>query len=100
MPNKFYPLDIDYGADEDNVKMLDSSAGLNSKLAKEIQDIIKLIFDIENMKKAMLEFEVKLDSFKWPCFLITSLPSFVRITNAKHYCTVCPYDSINSKFDN
>ena len=33
-------------------------AGSNSKLPKELQDFIKMIFDVESMKKAMMEFEV------------------------------------------
>lgn len=38
--------------------MLTASAGTKSKLAKPIQDLIKMIFDVESMKKAMVEFEV------------------------------------------
>lgn len=34
------------------------SAGANSQLAKPVQDLIRLIFDVESMKKAMVEFEV------------------------------------------
>jgi len=33
-------------------------AGTKSKLPKAIQDLIKMIFDVESMKKAMVEFEV------------------------------------------
>lgn len=44
--------------DEEAVKMLTATAGTNSKLAKPIQDLIKMIFDVESMKKAMVEFEV------------------------------------------
>lgn len=58
VPNKFYPLDIDYGADDDNVGKLDAKAGSNSKLAQTIQDLVRIIFDVDSMKKAMLEFEV------------------------------------------
>lgn len=36
------------------------SAGTKSKLAKPIQDLIKMIFDVESMKKAMVEFEIDL----------------------------------------
>uniref|UniRef100_A0A671MW92 Poly [ADP-ribose] polymerase n=1 Tax=Sinocyclocheilus anshuiensis TaxID=1608454 RepID=A0A671MW92_9TELE len=59
-PNKFYPLEIDYGQDEEAVKKLTASAGTKSKLDKPIQDLIRLIFDVENMKKAMVEFEIDL----------------------------------------
>lgn len=59
-PNKFYPLEIDYGQDEEAVKKLTASAGTNSLLAKPVQELIKLIFDVESMKKAMVEFEIDL----------------------------------------
>ena len=58
VPGKFYPIDIDYGEEEGPSVSL-SAAGSNSKLAPEIQDLIKMIFDIETMKKAMMEFEVR-----------------------------------------
>ncbi|KAK5903551.1 hypothetical protein CgunFtcFv8_007323 [Champsocephalus gunnari] len=59
-PNRFYPLEIDYGQDEEAVKKLTASAGTKSKLAKPIQELIKMIFDVESMKKAMVEFEIDL----------------------------------------
>ncbi|KAM4632765.1 poly [ADP-ribose] polymerase 1 [Polymixia lowei] len=59
-PNKFYPLEIDYGQDEEAVKRLTASAGTKSKLAKPVQELIRMIFDVESMKKAMVEFEIDL----------------------------------------
>ncbi|XP_075060451.1 poly [ADP-ribose] polymerase 1 [Mixophyes fleayi] len=59
-PNKFYPLEIDYGQEEDVVKKLSAGAGTKSKLPKPVQELIKLIFDVESMKKAMVEFEIDL----------------------------------------
>lgn len=59
-PNKFYPLEIDYGQDEEAVKQLTATAGTKSKLAKPVQELIKIIFDVESMKKAMVEFEIDL----------------------------------------
>ncbi|XP_056621312.1 poly [ADP-ribose] polymerase 1 [Triplophysa dalaica] len=59
-PNKFYPLEIDYGQDEEAVKKLTASAGAKSRLAKPVQDLIRMIFDVESMKKAMVEFEIDL----------------------------------------
>ena len=56
-PGKFYPLEIDYGGDEDTNAL--AEAGANSKLAPEIQQLVKMIFNVETMKKALLEFEVK-----------------------------------------
>ncbi|XP_004083528.1 poly [ADP-ribose] polymerase 1 [Oryzias latipes] len=59
-PTKFYPLEIDYGQDEEAVKRLTASAGTKSKLPKPVQELIKMIFDVESMKKAMVEFEIDL----------------------------------------
>jgi len=62
VPNKFYPLDIDYGVDateDDTSLQLDADARSKSSLPDAIQKLIRLIFDIESMRKAMLEFEVK-----------------------------------------
>lgn len=40
------------------MKKLTASTGAKSKLDKPIQDLIRMIFDVESMKKAMVEFEV------------------------------------------
>ena len=61
-PNKFFPIDVDYGENEnDSFVKLDSNRINNSKLQKPIQDLIHLIFDIEKMKSAMIEFEIDLN---------------------------------------
>lgn len=57
-PGKFYPLEIDYGHEQEDSARLSSLAGAPSKLAPELQELIKMIFDVDSMKKAMLEFEV------------------------------------------
>ena len=58
-PNKFYPLEIDYGADEGAESMTSlKGVGSQSTLHPAIQDLVRLIFDVESMKKAMMEFEV------------------------------------------
>lgn len=62
-PLKMYPIDVDYGQDE-NVKKLDTDSSIKSKLSVPVQDLIKLIFDVEQMKKTLLEFE--LDTEKMP----------------------------------
>uniref|UniRef100_A0ABI7WKW3 Poly [ADP-ribose] polymerase n=2 Tax=Felis catus TaxID=9685 RepID=A0ABI7WKW3_FELCA len=56
-PKKFYPLEIDYGQDEEAVKKLTVNPGTKSKLPKPVQDLITMIFDVESMKKAMVEYE-------------------------------------------
>lgn len=54
---KFYPLDIDYGQEEMVRPVV--GTGTNSKLAPEVQELVKMIFDVDSMKKAMMEFEVQ-----------------------------------------
>lgn len=62
VPGRLYPLDLDYG-EEDEAK-LNIDLHIPSKLAKPVQDLIQLIFNVDNMKKVMLEFE--LDTEKMP----------------------------------
>ena len=58
---RFYPLDIDYGQDDDNLQAQTAiAAGSNSLLPLAVQKLIRMIFDIESMKKALLEFEIDL----------------------------------------
>ena len=56
-PNRFYPLEIDYGGQEDSVAKPLSTVG--SKLVPAVQDLVKMIFNIDAMKKTMKEFEVR-----------------------------------------
>ena len=56
-PNKFYPLEIDYGQDNEELKST-IAAGSKSLLAPAIQELLKMIFDVESMKKTLIEFEV------------------------------------------
>ncbi|CAF0974380.1 unnamed protein product [Adineta steineri] len=64
LPNKHYPLEIDYGQHGDNDKMqkLLENANLNikSKLPNQVQDLVKMIFNVETMKQALLSFEIDL----------------------------------------
>lgn len=52
------------------MKRLTATAGTKSKLAKPVQELIKTIFDVESMKKAMVEFEVRPVAIIWTsqCF--------------------------------
>ncbi|XP_012286246.1 poly [ADP-ribose] polymerase [Orussus abietinus] len=60
VPHKMYPLDLDHGEDDENTKKLFES-DIPSKLKKPVQDLIRLIFDVETMKKVMMEFEIDMD---------------------------------------
>ncbi len=55
---KFFPLEIDYSNDDNDNGASLETAGTNSVLPAEIQELVKMIFDIESMKKALIEFEV------------------------------------------
>lgn len=61
-PNKYYKLDIDYGEEKEVKKLVESD--VKSKLAQPVQNLIKLLFDVNEMKKMMLEFH--LDMQKMP----------------------------------
>ena len=56
---KFFPLDIDMGESNEELKKL-SIKDSKSKLDKAIQELVTLIFDIERMKSAMIELEIDL----------------------------------------
>ena len=55
-------MDLDFGQDSEELKKLEVSKS-TSKLDKMIKQLICMLFDIESMKKAMVEFEVSLLSF-------------------------------------
>ncbi|XP_037580997.1 poly [ADP-ribose] polymerase 1 [Dermacentor silvarum] len=57
-PNRFYPLELDYGQDSVDKKQLKPSK--DSKLHMSIQELICMIFDMNNFEKTMLEFEIDL----------------------------------------
>lgn len=61
VPGKMYPIDVDYGADD---KELELNEEIPSNLPKPIQNLVKMILDVNAMKKTMLEFE--LDTEKMP----------------------------------
>lgn len=56
-PKSFFPVDIDYGSDK-QIQKLEPG---NSRLHKAVQDLICMIFDVQKMKEAMLEFELDLE---------------------------------------
>lgn len=68
-PGKYFKMDIDYG-EEEEVKKLSSVSGIPSKLHTPVQDLIKMLFDVDMMQKAMLEFD--LDTGKMPLGKLSS----------------------------
>jgi hypothetical protein len=63
-----YPVEIDYGKEDDNIKFADVSKSTGSKLNPRIQSIISLIFDIQMLKNALVELEI--DIKKMPLVII------------------------------
>ena len=57
MPGKLYTLEIDYSQEDEDDKM-GIATGSTSKLPEAIQQLVRMLFDTESMKKAMFEFEV------------------------------------------
>eukprot|EP00731_Ephydatia_muelleri_P028216 Em0019g1089a len=58
-PGKYYPIEIDYSqVPEDTAESTAKPAGANSKLTVQVQNLVKMIFDIEAMKATMEEFKI------------------------------------------
>jgi len=56
---KFYPMDLDFGQDSEELKKLEVSTS-TSKRDIAVQKLVSMIFDIERMRKALVEFEIDL----------------------------------------
>lgn len=67
-PGKYYKMDIDYGEEEEVRKLTESS--VKSNLVMPVQNLIKLLFDVNMMKQMMLEFD--LDTEKMPLGKLSS----------------------------
>lgn len=57
---KYFPMDIDYGDEKIEKKITDQNKH-KSELAPQVQELMKLMFDLDTMKKAMLEFELDME---------------------------------------
>ena len=53
LPGRFFPMDLDFGQDSEEIKKLSVDQS-KSKLDKPIKDLISMIFDIDAMKKSLL----------------------------------------------
>ncbi|KAM3962867.1 poly-(ADP-ribose) polymerase [Aphomia sociella] len=69
VPGMYYPLDIDYGDSEENKTTQVMKVDDSSSLPVPVQQLIIRIFDINAMKKTLLEFE--LDTEKMPLGKLT-----------------------------
>lgn len=63
IPRKMYPIDVDY-EEEEAILRLKLDSEVPSKLSKPVQELIQLIFDVNEMNNVMLELE--LDTKRMP----------------------------------
>uniref|UniRef100_A0A182XE12 Poly [ADP-ribose] polymerase n=1 Tax=Anopheles quadriannulatus TaxID=34691 RepID=A0A182XE12_ANOQN len=59
MPGAFYPIEIDYS--ETKSKRLAENSGIKSKLAPAVQDLVRMLFDVDAMNRVMMEFELDME---------------------------------------
>lgn len=59
-PGRFYPLDIDYGVNKDTSRKKNSSY-TDSRLAQPLIELMKMLFDVETYRAAMMEFEINMN---------------------------------------
>lgn len=84
-PNCFYPIDIDYGQDDELVKSA-IAPGSKSLLPNPVKSLIQFIFDIQAMKDALVEYEIDLK--KMPLGKISKRQiesAFVCLTESSNY---------------
>ena len=54
-PEKFYPVDINYNDD------LEANTTIATTLTPQVEELVKLLFNVQNMKRAMLVFQLDLE---------------------------------------
>ncbi|CAN1291957.1 Poly [ADP-ribose] polymerase 1 [Linum perenne] len=57
-PGRFFPLDIDYGVNKNVMKK--SVRNSESQLAPPVVELMKMLFNVENYRSAMMEFEINM----------------------------------------
>ncbi|XP_058116088.1 poly [ADP-ribose] polymerase [Anopheles ziemanni] len=58
-PGMFFPIEIDYS--EKKMKRLADESKIKSKLAPAVQDLVRMLFDVDAMNRVMLEFELDME---------------------------------------
>lgn len=58
-PGRFYPLDIDYGVNKQVTKKK-ADVAANSQLAPQVIELMKMLFNVETYRAAMMEFEINM----------------------------------------
>jgi predicted DNA-binding WGR domain protein len=60
-PGKFMLVDVDYGEDPLDAAQAAADAPSTSKLDKPIQDLIRILFDVQQIKKTLLSMDIDLN---------------------------------------
>ncbi|KAI3806057.1 hypothetical protein L1987_21948 [Smallanthus sonchifolius] len=58
-PGRFYPLDIDYGVSKDPIQK-NNIKNAKSQLAPPLAELMKMLFNVETYRAAMMEFEINM----------------------------------------
>lgn len=58
-PGKYYQIDLDFG--NDNVQQLRTESLVPSVLPQPVHSLMKILFDLNEMKKVMLEYDLDMD---------------------------------------
>lgn len=58
-PGRFFPLDIDYGVKK-QVSKKNNLSNVNSQLAPQVVELMKMLFNVETYRSAMMEFEINM----------------------------------------
>ncbi|KFB53220.1 AGAP003230-PA-like protein [Anopheles sinensis] len=59
VPGMFFPVEIDYS--EKKMKRLPVESKIKSKLAPSVQDLVRMLFDVDAMNRVMVEFELDME---------------------------------------
>lgn len=109
-PGKFYPIDVDYGDDESLKKITELNSNIPSNLPPSVQELTKMLFDVKEMNKVMLEFnldttkmplgKISKDQCKKAMEVLTELANIVKlagnrtkfISESNKFYTLIPHD--------
>ncbi|XP_058823403.1 poly [ADP-ribose] polymerase [Topomyia yanbarensis] len=75
----YYPVDIDYG--DEKSKKLTQNNNIKSKLEPAVQDLVQMLFDVDTMKKVMLEFELDMEKMPLGKLSQNQLMSAMKVLN-------------------
>ncbi|XP_034111953.2 poly [ADP-ribose] polymerase [Drosophila nasuta] len=79
-PGRMYPIDIEYD-DDNKLENAEQVSHIPSKLDIALQNLIKLIFDVDSMKKTMVEFHIDMEKMPLGKLSLKQLQSAYNVIN-------------------